>query len=1527
MRRSLLSVWLFCVLVVSCSRDAAQPPDASSVATQAQPLTSVAQYEPSLNVPWCRFSSTDCSSDTLLLGRGGVGGEPNAPNTLGGTCPDGEAGTFHVDGSVEAIQLIREGATLAEGRPVTVEVRVWGGTEPGELRLLHTADARYGRAWTQVGKASTVPGEQVLRFSFVLPFGPLSGQLHAVRAALGVPGGTGPCVPGPLHDHDDLAFTVEGTPRVRLASPSPGATLTGSVSFSALAEDANGIAQVEFRLGETVLGTVTAAPYTLTWDSRLLYDGDYGLTVRAVDTTGSETLTPPIPVTLRNGALPPTFSLTPADGSTVSGMVPLTVNVQDNQYLYEVRVTIDSSYVLCTSNDYASSVSLSCPWNTLFLSNGPHVIQVDAHDTDGPWKPVSWLATLTVNNEKTPPSVAFSAPSEGALLSGTVSLAVNATDDSGIRFVSFYLETDSGSRLLGQDTTAPYVLTWDTRSGPNGTHRLTALAEDGVGNRATSTPVTVLVDNGLVPPTVALTAPSPGATLTGTVTLTATATDNVGIARVDFYVGETLLGSDPSAPYSLAWNSRTSANGSQRLSARAFDVEGGEGTSASVQVTLNNDFVPPTVALLSPTHGATLTGPVSLQASASDDRGIARVEFHAGARYLGSDSTSPYQFTLTPSTTLNGSQVLTARAYDLAENPTTSAPVTVTLDNEFIAPTVSLTSPAAGARVDGTVRLEATASDNVSVTRVEFYAAGQYLGVDASAPYGIDWNTAGLTGGTTYNLAAYAYDPTGNVGAAFQTVTVHRNQPPQVTLLGPPAGSTLSGLVNLAVNASDDYGISRIEYYLDGVLLCSSGSAPYSVVCNTVRVANGNYSLRARAFDIKGLSTWSTGILVTLQNASDVYPPEVSEISPSDQSTVSGLVTLQARVTDDTGVTQADFHVGNHFIGTQRVTTNTRSFSPSITWDSTTVASGTYSLRVIGHDLRGKTTSRSVTLYVRNDSNPPLVTLTAPTSGAILRGSVQLTATARSELGPVSMEFYAGERLLGFSSGSSGLLWDTRSLPNGVYRLTARAYDVSETSSTSLPVEVRLDNDFTPPEVRLSSPAASAVLEGWVTLAAEASDASGISRVEFYDGEKLLSTDWAAPFELKWNTRVSTVANGTHTLTVRAYDSLGNVGTSTPVGVTVDNDYVAPAVRILSPVEGSTVEGTVTFTAEATDARGVTSVVFYLGNSWLGGDPDGTAPYSLSFDSRQVLDGEGVLTARAYDAAGNEGLSQVTFTLHNDHAAPTVSLTRPSTAAFHSGMMLVESSASDDIAVERVEYYLGTTRIGVSNSAPDYPLSWHTGALAEGVYPLTARAYDRSGKSATSAPVDVTLDQTAPAITSISPASGATVMGVVPVLVEASDVGGIARVDFHTGEGWAHTDLEAPFQMSWNTRAHPNGSRVLTVKVSDKAGNVTTLATTVTLNNDFTAPTVSLTAPTAGATLSRTVTLSATASDDVSVTRVEFYVGGTLVGTDTSAPYSVTWDSTRVANGTHILTAKAYDAAGNVGTGAGVSVTVKNGGK
>jgi hypothetical protein len=192
-------------------------------------------------------------------------------------------------------------------------------------------------------------------------------------------------------------------------------------------------------------------------------------------------------------------------------------------------------------------------------------------------------------------------------------------------------------------------------------------------------------------PTVSLSAPANNATVRGSVTFSATASDNVGVSGVQFKLdGANLSAEDTTSPYSITWNTTTATNGSHTLTATARDAAGNTTTSTSRTVTVDNSA--PTVSITAPTAGATVSGSsTSITATASDNVGVSGVQFKLdGANLSAEDTTSPYSITWNTTTATNGSHTLTATARDAAGNTTTSAGVTLTVNNAAAAKTGDL---------------------------------------------------------------------------------------------------------------------------------------------------------------------------------------------------------------------------------------------------------------------------------------------------------------------------------------------------------------------------------------------------------------------------------------------------------------------------------------------------------------------------------------------------------------------------------------------------------------------------------------------------------------------------------------------------------------------------------------------------------------------------------------------------------------------------------------------------------------------
>src|SRR5207237_266501 len=144
----------------------------------------------------------------------------------------------------------------------------------------------------------------------------------------------------------------------------------------------------------------------------------------------------------------------------------------------------------------------------------------------------------------------------------------------------------------------PYSTSWNTTTASNGSHTLKAIARDAAGNRTPSAPVTVTVSNTPPQPTpptaVSITSAADGAAVSGTITVSANASDNVGVAGVQFQLDGANFGSEyTAAPYSTSWNTTTASNGSHTLKAIARDAAGNRSTSSPVTVTVSNSTAQP----------------------------------------------------------------------------------------------------------------------------------------------------------------------------------------------------------------------------------------------------------------------------------------------------------------------------------------------------------------------------------------------------------------------------------------------------------------------------------------------------------------------------------------------------------------------------------------------------------------------------------------------------------------------------------------------------------------------------------------------------------------------------------------------------------------------------------------------------------------------------------------------------------------------------------------------------------------------
>jgi thermitase len=178
------------------------------------------------------------------------------------------------------------------------------------------------------------------------------------------------------------------------------------------------------------------------------------------------------------------------------------------------------------------------------------------------------------------PQVGIGTPSNGSKVSGSVTVTVSASDDGEVARVDLFID----GVLHGSSTTAPYSFYWDTKNGGNGRRTLVAKAVDAAGNVGSSTAVEVDVDN-----TVDATAPSVTITSAGAsknkLVVAVSASDNVGVVKVDLYVDGALAATDTGSPWSFSLNLRSLSSGAHTLQVRAWDAAGNSALSAPTTYT------------------------------------------------------------------------------------------------------------------------------------------------------------------------------------------------------------------------------------------------------------------------------------------------------------------------------------------------------------------------------------------------------------------------------------------------------------------------------------------------------------------------------------------------------------------------------------------------------------------------------------------------------------------------------------------------------------------------------------------------------------------------------------------------------------------------------------------------------------------------------------------------------------------------------------------------------------------------------
>ncbi len=977
-------------------------------------------------------------------------------------------------------------------------------------------------------------------------------------------------------------------------------------------------------------------------------------------------------------------------------------------------------------------------------------------------------------------------------------------------------------------------------------------------------------------PSVSITSPSQGATFEAgaTINIGANATDNGSVARVEFYNGSSLLGEDSTAPYTYNWTNVSA--GSYTIIAKAYDNEGASSTS-SVSITVNgiggNEL--PTVAITSPTQGATFTAgsTINIAANASDTDGtISRVEFYNGNTMLSEDTSAPYSYSW--ANVAEGSYTITVKAFD-NENGEGSSSVSIIVNG-------SGSSCTAPAYVPGQVY---TGGDIVS-----------YQGNEYKAKWWTQNNDPVTNRENVWELIGPCSGGGGGNGA------------PTVSITSPTSGQSFVENTNITINAnaSDTDGtISNVEFYVDGNMIEQDNSAPYTV--NWIATLGG-HNITAKATDNANQSTTSSTVSISVTsdggctgngfkvvgytpswgNINNIQYDKLTHINyafaiPRADGSLEPLASpnkLQQIVSlGHAQGTKVLIAVGGWELGDGGGVD--RRFSQLAANPSTRTAFVNNLVNFVNqYDLDGVDMDWE---YPREGSEP------------------QHFELLMQELGQA---MHSRGKLLTAAVVVSG--WNADGVLSGVFDdvdfLNIMAYDGNNHGSMS---QATGGLDYW---LGRGLPKSKAVLgvpfycrpqpESYANLLAMgASPNSDSFQGRNYNGIPTIKAKTELAQQRAGGIMIWELSHDTSDQSTSLLTAINQVA-GDPCGP----DNVAPQVAVTSPQNGAsyTVGNNVVINANASDTDGnVTKVVFYVDENMI--SEDTSSPYTANWTATS---GNHNITARAIDNDGAVTISSavsISVTGGTNNQPPTVSITEPGdNATFTVGNSVgISANANDtDGNVTKVVFYVDGNMISEDTSSP-YTANW---TATIGNHTLTAMATDDDNDSSTSIAINITVQtdtgggcDEAQYVDGSAYNTGDTVQNLGKKY--ECLVGGWCTVGgpYAPGEGWA-------WDNAWKELGDCGGG-------NPPGGNQ--------------APTVSITSPGNGQsfTAGSTINISASASDvDGTVSKVEFFSNGSKLGEDTTSPYSYTWNN--ASNGNYTLTAKATDNDNATGDSPAVSISV-----
>ena len=605
---------------------------------------------------------------------------------------------------------------------------------------------------------------------------------------------------------------------------------------------------------------------------------------------------------------PNAFFIKPFDGESVSGISKIQVRSTDNEGMESVVFIINQESVFTDS--FPDGDLYEYEWITTdYEEDAYHQISFKARDINENEYSSYSIRAKTDNIDNENPIASIISPFNNQTITGTFDIVVDASDNDSIQFVSYYIDnilighefipdcTDEISPSTGDTVQSCYFIyenIYTDLIGGNGIHSIHVRVVDMNNNLSTLTPIIITVDDGvdLIPPTGSIVNPAGGLVVSGFQEIEVEANDNDQIQSIKLFVnGElyqiiTINPDDlfsPESPYFFNWNTETGLEDQENIiSVRLRDQSGNETNLYPITLIVNNrppeDIEPPSVLILTPSAGETISGQIEIKVLATDNIQVDSVLFIINGLKEHVESTHSNNFFSylwnTDSLDEDTDHYIAAMAYDSEGLSTISAQITVHLDNyDNILPNGYIQNPVPGQILTGITDIEIFAEDNIGVEQVEIFINGELTSTLDNTPYAYEWDTSQEVYEDQYvYIYADIIDLSGNILSIVpimvyvNNIADDDNTFPTGSISNPISGQTVNGMVSFSVSANDNSGISEVNFLVENEIAFTDNEAPYLYDWDTSTFSSGDeITLSATITDNSDNTTFLQPIIVTIE--------------------------------------------------------------------------------------------------------------------------------------------------------------------------------------------------------------------------------------------------------------------------------------------------------------------------------------------------------------------------------------------------------------------------------------------------------------------------------------------------------------------------------------------------------------------------------------------------------------------------------------------------------------------------------------